>query len=326
LSKSWILRRADSRSRRPGPGPDRRPIRIGLPPDHRNRGTLVPLRVGKRPSVIANRHLRPSMPSGQILRIEARRERRADLIVEHDRQLAPLGLGGGTRRRRTSVRCSPSPSAAMGSSKRRRCRTAAVPSSRRSSVFNQRKTSPSMLCRGTRAYIVGARFAFSLLRVRKPPSASRGVKPLSSVTEQLVATEPGIQVPQGNTPDRDRTNTKPWVPVHRHRGRNHSRSHSRRCNREPLLARLRVVQGQHRDLSRDQLPTRHRDDHDVANLRHASRRSNYRRHASQRQRYARPHQRRAARRHRSSEAHRRASHPRSQYLHPHAQPPPCPPP
>ena len=44
-------------------------MRIGLRPDHRNRGTLVPLRVGKRPSVIANRHLRPSMPSGQILAI-----------------------------------------------------------------------------------------------------------------------------------------------------------------------------------------------------------------------------------------------------------------
>ena len=42
------------------------------------------------------------------------------------------------------------------------------------------------------------------------------------VTEQLVATEPGIGVPQGNTPDRDRTNTKPWVRVSRHRGRNHN--------------------------------------------------------------------------------------------------------
>ena len=275
-------------------------MRIGLRPDHRNRGTLVPLRVGKRPSVIANRHLRPSMPSGQILRIEARRERRADLIVEHDRQLAPLGLGGGTRRRCTSVRCSPSPSAAMGSSKRRRCRTAAVPSSRRSSVFNQRKTSPSMLCLGTRAYIVGARFAFSLLRVRKPPSASRGVKPLSSVTEQLVATESGIRVPQGSNPDRYRTNTKPSVGVYRHKVRNHSYSHSH-YNRGPSLARPRVVRGQGRDLSRVQLPSRHHD-HDDANhhLHHASRRrANYRhRHASHRH----------ARHCRSNSRHRHARH------------------
>ena len=29
------------------------------------------------------------------------------------------------------------------------------------------------------------------------------------VTEQLAAKEPGIQVPQGNSPDRHRTNTKP---------------------------------------------------------------------------------------------------------------------
>ena len=78
------------------------------------------------------------------------------------------------------------------------------------------------------------------------------------VTEQLVATEPGIGVPQGNTPDRDRTNTKPWVRVSRHRGRNHSHSHSH-CNREPLLALPRVVQGQDRDLSRVQLPSRYRD-------------------------------------------------------------------
>src|SRR6516165_9900867 len=144
-----------------------------------------------------------------------------------------------------------------------------------------------------------------------------GCESFQPVTEQLLAREPSIRVSQGSSPDRYRTNTKPSVQGYRHKGGNRSYSHSRR-NREPLRALPRVVQGQHRDLSRDQLPTRHRDDHDVANLRHASRRSNYRRHASQRQRYARPHQRRAARRHRSSEAHRRASHPRSQYLHPHA--------
>src|SRR6516162_9067437 len=114
------------------------------------------------------------------------------------------------------------------------------------------------LCRGTRAYIVGARFAFSLLPVGKPPSASRGVKPLSSVTEQLVATEPGIRVPQGSNPDRYRTNTKPSVGVYRHKVRNHSYSHSH-YNRGQSLARPRVVRGQGRDLSRVQLPSRHHD-------------------------------------------------------------------
>ena len=289
-------------------------MRIGLRPDHRNRGTLVPLRVGKRPSVIANRHLRPSMPSGQILRIEARRERRADLIVEHDRQLAPLGLGGGTRRRCTSVRCSPSPSAAMGSSKRRRCRTAAVPSSRRSSVFNQRKTSPSMNCRGTRAYIVGARFAFSLLRVRKPPSASRGVKPLSSVTEQLVATESGIRVPQGSNPDRYRTNTKPSVGVYRHKVRNHSYSHSH-YNRGQSLARPRVVRGQGRDLSRVQLPNRHRDHRDASYHRSSCRRraSSHQRHASHH--HSNDHLRHASRYHwLASQSHHRDVHCRAGQL------------
>jgi hypothetical protein len=104
------------------------------------------------------------------------------------------------------------------------------------------------------------------------------------VTEQLVATEPGIGVPQGNTPDRDRTNTKPWVRVSRHRGRNHSHSHSH-CNREPLLALPRVVQGRDRDLSRVQFPSRHRDHHDASHRPHhaSHRRSNYHhRHASHR--------------------------------------------
>ena len=43
----------------------------------------------------------------------------------------------------------------------------------------------------------------------------------------------------------------------RDRGRNYSHSHSH-CNREPLLALPRVVQGQDLDLSRVQLPNRHR--------------------------------------------------------------------
>ena len=68
--------------------------------------------------------------------------------------------------------------------------------------------------------------------------------------------------------------------------------------------RLRVVQGQHRDLLRGQLPSHHRDHHDASHrLHHASyRRSSYRRssyrhrHASQRQRYANPHQRHASQR------------------------------
>jgi hypothetical protein len=90
-----------------------------------------------------------------------------------------------------------------------------------------------------------------------PPAATCGSRVVQwhtpLVTEQIVSTEPGIGVPQGNTPDRDRTNTKPWVRVSQHRGCNTSHSHSH-CNREPLLALSRVVQGQDRDLSRVQLP------------------------------------------------------------------------
>jgi hypothetical protein len=39
----------------------------------------------------------------------------------------------------------------------------------------------------------------------QPPGGQSG----PVIIEQLLATEPGIGVPQGNTPDRDRTNTKP---------------------------------------------------------------------------------------------------------------------
>ena len=49
-------------------------------------------------------------------------------------------------------------------------------------------------------------------RTRRAFSA-RAARPLigytSPTTEPLVATEPGIGVPRGNTPDKDRTNTKP---------------------------------------------------------------------------------------------------------------------
>ncbi len=110
-------------------------------------------------------------------------------------------------------------------------------------------------------------------------------------TERLVAMEPGIGVPQGNIPDRDRTNTKPWARVSQHRGRNHSHSHSH-CSMEPLLALPRVVQGQDRDLLPVQLPSRHRDHHD-ANHHHASRR-------------------------RSDYHHRRASHRHHYHVHCHA--------
>ena len=55
------------------------------------------------------------------------------------------------------------------------------------------------------------------------------------VIEQPVATEPGIPVLQGNTPDTNRTNTKPQARVFPHRDRNHSHSRSH-CNREPLRA------------------------------------------------------------------------------------------
>ena len=62
------------------------------------------------------------------------------------------------------------------------------------------------------------------------------------VTEQLAATEWGIRVPQGSSSDRNRTNSKRWVRVDRHKARSRSRNHSHH-NRERLLAPLRVVQG-----------------------------------------------------------------------------------
>jgi hypothetical protein len=92
------------------------------------------------------------------------------------------------------------------------------------------------------------------------------------VTEQLVATESGIRVPQGKTLDTDRTNTKRWAQVSRNRARNHTHSHSHR-HKEPSLVRPRAVQGQPRDLSRVQLPSRRRDCYHANHYpRHASRR------------------------------------------------------
>jgi len=70
-------------------------------------------------------------------------------------------------------------------------------------------------------------------------------------------------------------------------------------NRGWSLVLLRVLQGQHPDQSRGQLPNRHRDHRDAS--RHP-RRASYRRsgyhhpHASQCQRYANPHHRRASQR------------------------------
>ena len=104
------------------------------------------------------------------------------------------------------------------------------------------------------------------------------------VTEQLVATEPGIRVPQGKTLDTDRTNTKRWVQVFRNRARNHSHNHSHR-NREPWLVRPPAIQGRHRDLSRVQLPSRRRDRYHASHYPlHASHRrsSCHHRHASDR--------------------------------------------
>jgi hypothetical protein len=43
----------------------------------------------------------------------------------------------------------------------------------------------------------------------REPNARRHQWHIPLVTEQLVATEPDIGVPQGNTPGKDRTNTKP---------------------------------------------------------------------------------------------------------------------
>jgi len=129
------------------------------------------------------------------------------------------------------------------------------------------------------------------------------------VTEQPDATELGIRVPQGNSPDRHRTNTKPQVRASWHKGHNHSYSHSH-CSREPLRALPRVAQGQGRDLSRVRLPSRHYEYDDASHhLHHATRRrANYcLPHASQRRRYA--------------SRHHHASHRRSNYHHRRASPP-----
>jgi hypothetical protein len=109
--------------------------------------------------------------------------------------------------------------------------------------------------------------------LKKDPQRARNrLKGRRLVTEQLVATEPGIRVPQDKTLERDRTNTKRWVQVSPNRARIHSHSHSH-CNREPLLVRPRAVQGQHRDLLRVQLPRRRRDRHHASHYpRHASHR------------------------------------------------------
>ena len=70
-------------------------------------------------------------------------------------------------------------------------------------------------------------------RLRSAGASGSRLHEIRIVIEQLVATAPGIGVPQGNIPGRDRTNTKQWARVSRHRGRHHSHSHSH-CNREGL--------------------------------------------------------------------------------------------
>jgi hypothetical protein len=60
-----------------------------------------------------------------------------------------------------------------------------------------------------------------------PPSyPGQAGKSFLRFTEQLAATEQDIPVPEDNSPDRYRTNTKPQVRVYRDKARNRSRSHS----------------------------------------------------------------------------------------------------